>query len=215
MCIRDRITDNDIDEAAADILANIDEEDREKAQRSVAVLNTVYGSDQRLSTLAQDFVRHWEDRRENMRQFIGGPGKAMIVVQTRDIATDLYERIIELRPAWHDDDDFKGKLKVIYSGAASDPSHIQKHIRNQSRMDAVKDRMKDADDELEIVIVQGMMLTGFDAPPLHTLYLDRPLKSALLMQTLARVNRKFRQKESGLLVAYAPLVDNLLSLIHI
>jgi len=203
------VTDDDIDEAAAEILANIDDEDREKAQRSVAVLNTVYGSDQRLSTLAQDFVRHWEDRRENMRQFIGGPGKAMIVVQTRDIAANLYERIIELRPAWHDDDDLKGKLKVIYSGSASDPSHLQKHIRNQSRMDAVKDRMKDADDELEIVIVQGMMLTGFDAPPLHTLYLDRPLKSALLMQTLARVNRKFRQKESGLLVAYAPLVDNL------
>ena len=203
------VTDDDIDEAAAEILADIDDEDREKAQRSVAVLNTVYGSNQRLSTLAQDFVRHWEDRRENMRQFIGGPGKAMIVVQTRDIAANLYERIIELRPAWHDDDDLKGKLKVIYSGAASDPSHLQKHIRNQSRMDAVKDRMKDADDELEIVIVQGMMLTGFDAPPLHTLYLDRPLKSALLMQTLARVNRKFRQKESGLLVAYAPLVDNL------
>ena len=203
------ITDEEIDDAAAGILADIDEEDREKAQRSVAVLNTVYGSEQRLSTLAQDFVRHWEDRRKNMWQFIGGPGKAMLVVQTRDIAADLYEKIIELRPNWHDDDDLKGKLKVIYSGAASDPSHLQKHIRNQSRMDAVKDRMKDADDELEIAIVQGMMLTGFDAPPLHTLYLDRPLKSALLMQTLARVNRKFRQKESGLLVAYAPLVDNL------
>lgn len=203
------ITDEEIDDAAADILAGIDGDQREKVQRSVAVLNTIYGSDQRLSNLAQDFVRHWEDRRENMRQFIGAPGKAMIVVQTRDIAAKLYEKIIELRPEWHDDDDLKGKIKVIYSGAASDPPHLQKHIRNQSRMDAIKDRMKDADDGLEITIVQGMMLTGFDAPPLHTLYLDRPLKSALLMQTLARVNRKFRQKESGLLVAYAPLIDNL------
>lgn len=203
------ITDEDIDDAAAEILASIDEEDHEKAQRSVVVLNTIYGSDQRLSTLAEDFIRHWEDRRENMRQFIGGPGKAMIVVQTRDIAANLYEKIIELRPDWHSDDDLQGKIKVVYSGAASDPSHLQKHIRNQSRMDQVKDRMKDADDELEITIVQGMMLTGFDAPPLHTLYLDRPLKSALLMQTLARVNRKFRQKENGLLVAYAPLIDNL------
>ena len=203
------ITDEDIDDAAAEILADIDDEDREKAQRSVAVLNTVYGSDQRLSTLAQDFIRHWEDRRENMRQFIGGPGKAMIVVQTRDIAANLYEKIVELRPDWHSDDDLTGKVKVIYSGAASDPAHLQKHIRNQARMDAIKDRMKDAEDELEIAIVQGMMLTGFDAPPLHTLYLDRPLKSALLMQTLARVNRKFRHKESGLLVAYAPLIDNL------
>lgn len=203
------ITDEDIDDAAAEILADIEDEDREKAQRSVAVLNTVYGSDQRLSTLAQDFIRHWEDRRENMRQFIGGPGKAMIVVQTRDIAANLYEKIVELRPDWHSGDDLAGKVKVIYSGAASDPAHLQKHIRNQARMDAIKDRMKDADDELEIAIVQGMMLTGFDAPPLHTLYLDRPLKSALLMQTLARVNRKFRHKESGLLVAYAPLIDNL------
>lgn len=203
------ITDEDIDDAAAEILADIEDEDREKAQRSVAVLNTVYGSNQRLSTLAQDFIRHWEDRRENMRQFIGGPGKAMIVVQTRDIAANLYEKIVELRPDWHSEDDLAGKVKVIYSGAASDPAHLQKHIRNQARMDAIKDRMKDADDELEIAIVQGMMLTGFDAPPLHTLYLDRPLKSALLMQTLARVNRKFRHKESGLLVAYAPLIDNL------
>ena len=203
------ITDEDIDEAATDILADIDEEDREKAQRSVAVLNTIYGSEQRLTTLAEDFIRHWEDRRENMRQFIGAPGKAMIVVQTRDIAANLYERIIALRPEWHSDNDLDGKIKVIYSGSTSDPAHLQKHIRNQSRMDAIKDRMKDPDDELEIAIVQGMMLTGFDAPPLHTLYLDRPLKSALLMQTLARVNRKFRQKESGLLVAYAPLIDNL------
>ena len=203
------ITDEEIDDAAADILAGIDDDQREKVQRSVAVLNTIYGSDRRLSNLAQDFVRHWEDRRENMRQFIGAPGKAMIVVQTRDIAAKLYEKIIELRPHWHHDDDLKGQIKVIYSGAASDPPHLQKHIRNQSRMDAIKDRMKDADDDLEIAIVQGMMLTGFDAPPLHTLYLDRPLKSALLMQTLARVNRKFRQKESGLLVAYAPLIDNL------
>ena len=203
------ITDEEIDDAAAEILAGIDAEDREKAQRSVAVLNTIYGSEQRLSTLAQDFILHWEDRRENMRQFIGGPGKAMIVVQTRDIAANLYEKISALRPEWHSDDDLTGKVKVIYSGSASDPSHLQKHIRNQSRMDAIKDRIKDADDELEIAIVQGMMLTGFDAPPLHTLYLDRPLKSALLMQTLARVNRKFRQKENGLLVAYAPLVDNL------
>lgn len=203
------ITDEEIDEAAADILEGIEQEDREKAQRSVAALNTIYGSGQRLDTLAEDFVRHWEDRRENMRQFIGGPGKAMIVVQTRDIAANLYEKIVELRPEWHSDDDLTGRVKVIYSGAASDPAHLQKQVRNQARMDAIKDRMKDADDELEIAIVQGMMLTGFDAPPLHTLYLDRPLKSALLMQTLARVNRKFRQKESGLLVAYAPLIDNL------
>lgn len=203
------ITDEQIDDAAADILADIDEEDREKAQRSVAVLNTVYGSDQRLTTLAGDFVRHWEDRRENMRQFIGGPGKAMIVVQTRDTAADLYEKIVALRPEWHSDEDLQGRIKVIYSGSASDKPHLQKHIRNQGRMEAIKDRMKDVDDDLEVVIVQGMMLTGFDAPPLHTLYLDRPLKGALLMQTLARVNRKFRQKESGLLVAYAPLIDNL------
>ncbi len=207
------ITDQDIDDAAAQILEDIDDNERESAQRSVAVLNTIYGSEQRLTTLAQDIVLHWEDRRSNMRQFIGGPGKAMIVVQTREIAADLYEKIIELRPEWHSDEDLEGVIKVIYSGSASDPAKLQKHIRKQSQMDAIKNRMKDADDELEIAIVQGMMLTGFDAPPLHTLYLDRPLKGALLMQTLARVNRKFKQKANGLLVAYAPLYENLQSAI--
>jgi type I restriction enzyme R subunit len=102
-----------------------------------------------------------------------------------------------------------GRIKVVYSGTASDQPPVSDHVRRDSENKAIKARLKDADDELELVIVKDMMLTGFDAPPLHTLYLDRPLKGALLMQTLARVNRTFRGKQDGLLVAYAPLADNL------
>ena len=112
-------------------------------------------------------------------------------------------------PDWHSDALDAGKIKVVYSGSASDQPPVSDHVRRDSENKAIKARLKDADDELELVIVKDMMLTGFDAPPLHTLYLDRPLKGALLMQTLARVNRTFRGKEDGLLVAYAPLADNL------
>ncbi|WP_292701443.1 type I restriction enzyme endonuclease domain-containing protein, partial [Microbacterium sp. 69-10] len=138
-----------------------------------------------------------------------GPGKALIVGGTREICANLYDAIIALRPDWHSDALDAGRIKVVYSGTAADQPPISKHVRRDSANAAVKDRLKDPDDELELVIVKDMMLTGFDAPPLHTLYLDRPLKGALLMQTLARVNRTFRGKQDGLLVAYAPLADNL------
>lgn len=203
------ITDDDIDDSAEEVLTGLDEVERDRIQRSVAALEIIYGSDDRLDALAEDFVRHWEDRRENMREFIGAPGKAMIVTATRSIAARLYSKIVALRPEWHSDADDKGKIKVIYSAAPSDPDELKVHMRRPSALKAVKNRIKDVDDELEIAIVQSMMLTGFDAPPLHTLYIDRSLKSALLMQTLARVNRTFRNKQDGLLVAYAPLVENL------
>src|SRR5690606_13800145 len=124
------------------------------------------------TVLAEDFVRHWETRREAMRPFIGGPGKAMIVCATRSIAARLYDEIVALRPDWHDDADDKGRIKVVYTASPSDPDAIKKHMRRPSATAAVKARVKDADDELEIVIVKDMMLTGFDAPALHTLYLD-------------------------------------------
>ncbi len=144
------------------------------------------------------------------RTFIEAPGKAIIVGGTREICAKLYAAIVALRPDWHSDDLDKGKIKVVYSGtavrrAAGRPTTCAATRRTTP----IKERLKDADDELEIVIVKDMMLTGFDSPPLHTLYLDRPLKGALLMQTLARVNRTFRGKEDGLLVAYAPLAENL------
>ena len=205
----DGVDDETLDDAAEEALGRVDDADRERLQRTVAVLDTIYGAPQRLEVLSDDFVKHWETRREAVREFIGGPGKAMIVCATRAIAAHLYDEIVALRPDWHDDADDKGRIKVVYTATPADSDLVKKHLRRPSATAAVKKRLKDADDELEIVIVKDMMLTGFDAPALHTLYIDRPLKGALLMQTLARVNRTYRGKTDGLLVAYAPLADNL------
>lgn len=203
------LTDEEIDDAAEELTGGLDDADKERIQRGVAVLDTVYGAPQRLEELARDLVTHWGVRSEVMVPFIGGPGKAMVVCATRSIAARLYEEIVTLRPDWHDDADDKGKIKVVYTAAPGEPAEITRHLRRPSAIAAVKQRMKDPDDDLEMVIVKDMMLTGFDAPALHTLYVDRPLKGALLMQTLARVNRTYRGKQDGLLVAYSPLTENL------
>ena len=152
---------------------------------------------------------HWEARRQAMQPLIGAPGKGLIVGGTRVICAKLYQAIIELRPDWHADELERGLIKVVYSGDATDTEPIRRHVRRESENATIKARLKDPDDGLELVIVKDMMLTGYDSPPLHTLYLDRPLKGALLMQTLARVNRTFRGKDAGLLVGYAPLAENL------
>ena len=164
------------------------------------MVNAVYGAPQRLTALAADLVNHWEGRREAMRPLISAPGKALIVGATSEICARLYKQIIELRPDWHSPELHQGRIKVVYSGDASDTELIGRHVRRESENAVIKERLRQVDDELEIVIVKDMMLTGYDSPPLHTLYLDRPLKGALLMQTLARVNRTFRQKNAGLLV---------------
>lgn len=127
----------------------------------------------------------------------------------RRVPTSSLLLIVALRPDWHADELDKGRIKVVYSGDPTDTPPVSNHVRRDGQNKAIKARLTKPDDELEIVIVKDMMLTGFDAPPLHTLYLDRPLKGALLMQTLARVNRTFRGKQDGLLVAYAPLAENL------
>lgn len=201
--------DDKLDDAAEEATSGLDEADRKRLERKILALETLYGAPERIKVLAADIVAHWEQRREAMQQFISCPGKGMIVCATRSIAAQLYEEIVKLRPDWHDDADDKGRIKVVYTGQPTDPPEITKHLRRPSAIAAVKNRMKDPDDELELIIVKDMMLTGFDAPALHTLYVDRPLRGALLMQTLARVNRTFRGKEDGLLVAYAPLTDNL------
>jgi type I restriction enzyme R subunit len=202
-------SENDLDEAAKEATLGLDDVERAQVEKSVAVINAIYGAPQRLAKLADDIVTHWEARSDAMRSFIDCTGKAFIVGATREICARLYEQIIALRPDWHHESVDKGIIKVVYSGSAHDSEVITKHVRRESQNKTIQKRLRDPDDELQIVIVKDMMLTGFDAPPLHTLYLDRPLKGALLMQTLARVNRTFRGKPSGLLVAYAPLVDNL------
>ena len=203
------VTADDLDAAADEATTGLDDVERERLEKSVAVINAVYGAPARLATLAADIVAHWETRRDRVRAEIDGPGKAMIVCATRQICADLYAQLVALRPDWHADALDAGRLKVVYSGTASDLGEIRKHVRRDSENQAIKQRLKDPDDELELVIVKDMMLTGYDSPPLHTLYLDRPMKGALLMQTLARVNRTFRGKDSGLLVAYAPLTESL------
>jgi type I restriction enzyme R subunit len=140
---------------------------------------------------------------------IDGPGKGMIVCATRDICARLYDEIVALRPDWHSDADDLGKIRVVYTGGPTDEPHIRKHVRRPSQTKAIHRRAADPDDELELIIVQSMLLTGFDSPPLHTLYLDKPMRGAALMQELARVNRTFRDKQDGLLVGYAPITQNL------
>ena len=203
------VTEETLDEAADEATVGLDETERARIEASVAVVNAVYGAPERIDALAQDLVAHWENRRGLMTKFIEAPGKAMIVGGTREICANLYAAIVALKPEWHSDDLDKGVIKVVYSGSASDVPPVSDHVRRDSANAVIKERLKNVDDELQLVIVKDMMLTGYDSPPLHTLYLDRPLKGALLMQTLARVNRTFRGKEDGLLVAYAPLADNL------
>jgi type I restriction enzyme R subunit len=203
------VTAETLDSAADEATAGLDDVERAKVEQSVAVVNAVYGAPERLAALAADIVGHWERRRALLDPMISSPGKAMSVGATREICANLYTAITKLRPDWHSPELDKGVIKVVYSGNASDIPPISDHVRRDSMNKTIKTRLTDPDDELEIVIVKDMMLTGYDSPPLHTLYLDRPLKGALLMQTLARVNRTFRGKDAGLLVAYAPLVDNL------
>ncbi|MGW9404601.1 type I restriction endonuclease subunit R [Arthrobacter sp. NPDC055585] len=207
--LADGVSEESLDQAADEVTAGLDDTERARIEKSVAVVNAVYGAPERIAKLAEDLVAHWENRRDQMRKFIDAPGKAMIVGGTREICANLYSAIVQLRPDWHSDDLERGKIKVVYSGTASDTPPVSDHVRRDSQNATIKQRLKDADDELELVIVKDMMLTGYDSPPLHTLYLDRPLKGALLMQTLARVNRTYRGKEDGLLVAYAPLAENL------
>ena len=198
-----------IDERADEATAGLDDSQRERIQQAVAVMNALYGAPARLEKLSADIVAHWEARSAQMRKFIGVPGKGMIVCATREIAAKLYGRIIAIKPDWHDPDFRKGKIKVIYTGGPGDEELVQQHVRRPSRNKVIQHRAKDPDDDLELVIVQSMWLTGFDSPPLHTMYVDKPMRGAALMQALARVNRTFRNKQDGLLVGYAPLTENL------
>src|SRR5699024_2360417 len=126
-----------------------------------------------------------------------------------EIAVDLYEQITHLRPDWHSEDDSKGVIKVVMTGSSSDPAHWQQHVGNKRRRDYLAKRMKDPDDELQIVIVRDMWLTGFDAPSMHTMYVDKPMRGHNLMQAIARVNRVFRDKPGGLIVDYIGIADSL------
>ncbi|AVH96979.1 type I restriction endonuclease subunit R [Streptomyces sp. WAC00288] len=206
----------DIDEKADQITEGLDDVERRRVEEAVATMNRLYGTPARIRDLAADLVQHWETRRTAMQPFVGvsetggAPGKAMIVCATREICVSVYEALLELRPEWHSDEVDKGAMKIVFSSnTRKDNKRLLAHALSDGRRKAVINRAKDPEDELQLLIVNNMLLTGFDAPPVHTMYLDRPLKGAGLMQALARVNRRFRGKEDGLLVGYAPLTENL------
>ncbi len=176
---------------------------KEKIKTRWAQLEAIVGAEQRVALIAQDIVDHFERRLEAMA------GKAMVVCMSRRICMDLYRRLIRLRPDWEHADDDKGQIKVVMTGAASDPPDWQPHIRNKPRREALAQRFRAADDPLHLVLVRDMWLTGFDAPSLHTMYIDKPMRGHGLMQAIARVNRVFRDKPGGLVVDYLGLAHEL------
>lgn len=176
---------------------------QEKLKTKWAQLESVVGTKKRLKLIAEDIVNHFESRLEAI------DGKAMIVCMSRRICVDLYSKLIALRPEWHNDSDQKGQIKVIMTGSASDPVHWQLHFRNKSRREKLANRFRDPDDPFQIVIVRDMWLTGFDAPSLHTMYVDKPMRGHGLMQAIARVNRVFKDKPGGLIVDYLGLAHEL------
>lgn len=193
----------DIDSEYDEITEFQEQSDRERLKSKWSRLEALVGAEQRLQKLAADMVNHFEARQDAMF------GKSMIVVMSRRIAIDLYQEIIKLRPDWHSDDDKKGVIKIVMTGTSSDPEHWQPFIGNKKRRDELARRMKDVNDELKIVIVRDMWLTGFDVPALHTMYIDKPMKGHNLMQAIARVNRVFRDKPGGLIVDYIGIADSL------
>lgn len=177
-------------------------ERKEKLKTKWAQLEAIVGSDKRLKLVARDIVDHIEKRSEALLRQTGDSGKAMIVCMSRRICVNLYQEIAKLRPDWHHEDDDKGLMKVVMTGAASDPLDWQSHIRNKPRREVLATRFRKPNDPFRLVIVRDMWLTGFDAPSLHTLYVDKPMRGHGLMQAIARVNRVFRDKPGGLVVDY-------------
>lgn len=174
-----------------------------KLKTKWAALEAIVGSDKRIKLIAKDIVDHFEKRVEVME------GKAMVVCMSRRICIDLYNEIIKLRPAWASDDDSKGMAKVVMTGSASDKAEWQPHIRNKKAREKLAARFKDASDPFKIAIVRDMWLTGFDAPCMHTMYIDKPMRGHGLMQAIARVNRVFKDKPGGLVVDYLGLAYQL------
>ena len=205
-----RLVKVDLDETGRQLLDELDEdlslEDLSTTQQAKANqtrVEAIVGSTQRLHQIAQDIVTHFEARQQVNK------GKAMIVTMTRRIAVNLYDAIVKLRPDWHSDDLTSGKIKVVFTASAADEGNLVKHHTNKANRQTLAQRLKDPENSLELVIVCDMWLTGFDAPCLHTMYIDKPLKSHNLMQAIARINRVFHEKTGGLIVDYLGLAAEL------
>ena len=194
-----------LDDAFADATSGTEDEARERLKTRWARVEAIVGSDKRVAELAADIVAHWEQRREVLA------GKGMIVAMSRRIAVALYNEIVRLRPDWHSDDPEQGQIKVVITGSAADDALLQPHIYDAKTRRRLKNRAKDPDDPLELVIVRDMWLTGFDSPSMHTIYVDKPMRGAPLVQAIARVNRTFRDKPAGLVVDYLGIAEDLKS----
>lgn len=184
-------------------LLNADRSGEAAEDRIRVPLESLVGAQERMERLAAFVVDHWEMRRAAME------GKAMVVTMSRDIAARLYEAIRALRPDWHDADDQRGAMKVVVTGTANDPEPLRSHVRTKAARKRLAERFKAPDDDLRLVVVCDMWLTGFDCPPAHTMYLDKPLAGHNLMQAIARVNRVHGDKPGGLIVDLMGLVDQL------
>ena len=178
-------------------------DDVQKAKAKWTQLEALIGSPNRIKNIAADIVQHFEERQKVFE------GKAMIVAMSRRIAAALYDEIVRLRPEWHSDDLAKGAIKVVMTSSASEGPEIAKHHTTKEQRHALAERMKDPTDELKLVIVRDMWLTGFDAPCLHTLYIDKPMQGHNLMQAIARVNRVYKDKPGGLVVDYLGIASDL------
>ena len=191
--------DDEVDELAED------EEDDQKAllKSRWAALEKVVGAEPRIEKVAADLVQHFEERDKAQS------GKAMVVAMSRDICAHLYKAIIALRPDWHDDDPEKGVIKVVMTGSSSDKPLLRPHIYSKQVKKRMEKRFKNPDDPMRLVIVRDMWLTGFDAPCVHTMYVDKPMKGHNLMQAIARVNRVFKEKQGGLVVDYIGIASEL------
>jgi len=194
-----------IDAEVNELTEDDPEVEQERFKRKWSTVEALVGSDKRLALVAQDMVTHFEDRVAAL------DGKAMVVCMSRRICVKLYDEIVKLRPDWHSTDDNAGAVKIVMTGAASDPQEWQQHIGNKARRDLLAKRARDPNDPLKLVIVRDMWLTGFDAPCMHTMYVDKPMQGHGLMQAIARVNRVFRDKPAGLIVDYIGIAQNLKS----
>lgn len=192
----DESTKQWLDREVDDLLEGEEMSRQDRLKAEYAQKEAIVGNSKRLSLIAKDIIEHFEERLSVLE------GKGMIVTMSRQIAADLYDKIVELRPQWHSESDDEGSIKVIITGNASDEQKLQQHIRSKDRIRKIEQRIKDPNSDLKLVIVCDMWLTGFDVPSMHTMYLDKPLKGHNLMQAIARVNRVYPGKEGGLVVDY-------------
>ena len=194
---------DEIDEDVGDLVDEEEVADREKFKRTWSALEKLVGAEDRIKQVATDLIEHFEDRTATIE------GKGMIVAMSRQIAVNLYDAIVDIRPDWHNEDPSKGAIKIIMTGSASDDTDMQKHLYNKQTKKDIEKRFKDPEDCMKLVIVRDMWLTGFDAPSVHTMYVDKPMKSHNLMQAIARVNRVFKDKRGGVVVDYIGIANEL------